>query len=561
MCLAIANSACTTSSTQASGFLKEFTLNTLTGTTRSINDIQVGKTSGDYFLLLNDNSSKHARARYNRTDGTYTYSKSTSTLASANVLLLASDESGMMSFNSVAASGAFVFTPSDGAFVNHKYTTSYTPVSAEYFRASLAPSNNVYFMTVKQSTNLCIIKHVQADSNMIPYQLTNIPSISEYVTLAAITDDKVFISHTNSDSPKKIVARVYDFNGLTITWSKTMSCPASADCSMYYSEAIFSGSSIYNVIGVQDVAMLTVFATADGAVSLRKQFAGTSSSTSIAVLDFDMNGNKYYILAQKVGTDAGYYFINYDSSADTIKSFSYNVLSSCTPHKLVYNSFTSKIAIGTKACATHQFHTVSPEYAQISPAFEISSLFTVATVSDSDYTLASEASASITTATATTATAPFAVTTNTFTNVTTNEFLDTINIYVTQITQSYAESLISQVLPIVMTCSSASNITVAYSIEDHNGDTKPAWATLDSGAETITFDTPAVSTNTDFEFAVRATFGGSSTSYIDTPYKVTVTVTSGGGDNGGGDNGGGDNGSGDNGDGDANNSSGNSEMD
>jgi hypothetical protein len=152
----------------------------------------------------------------------------------------------------------------------------------------------------------------------------------------------------NDNAQKKISINAIDIDEGTIVWSKSMAC-LDTECSIFASEAILSGTSIYNLIGVEDAAMLTIHGESDGEVSgTRKWFSGTSSSTSVPVLAFDKNDNYLYILLQKVGSDAGFYFLKYLTTDDTLNTYTYTPLNSCTPHKLVYNSIKNEIAFATK---------------------------------------------------------------------------------------------------------------------------------------------------------------------------------------------------------------------
>ena len=231
----------------------------LTGGTKSVHGIEVGPTSGDYYLLLGDGSTVSSRTRYKRTDDSFEFITSQNANNQADVLLIAPDETNIISCNGRGSYACLTVNADTGSLTQFATANGiYTPISAEYFRAAITPSNNAIFSFAENMGSVFIIKLSYLFTNTQRIQIMNIPSANEYVTLAAPTDNKVFFSHRNTDSPKKIVHTLYDFSGGTTSWSKTMACPDS-DCTMNYSKAKFSGGYIYNVIGVADIAMFIIF--------------------------------------------------------------------------------------------------------------------------------------------------------------------------------------------------------------------------------------------------------------------------------------------------------------
>ena len=95
--------------------------------------------------------------------------------------------------------------------------------------------------------------------------------------------------------------------------------------------------------------------------------------------------------------------------------------------------------------------------------------------------------------------------------------------YMTAVTYSGLISSTSYSKSISLTWSVAGTTTIAYSLVSYNGQSLPAWVTLDFTNQQLSFTTPSVSSTTVFQFAIQATINGSK---ILTPIYISVNPSS-----------------------------------
>ena len=93
--------------------------------------------------------------------------------------------------------------------------------------------------------------------------------------------------------------------------------------------------------------------------------------------------------------------------------------------------------------------------------------------------------------------------------------------YMTAVTFSGLSSSTIYSKSISLTCSTSGSTSITYSLVAYNGQTLPAWVTLDSANQLLSFTTPTVSSTTVYQFAVQATISASN---IITPVYLSVNA-------------------------------------
>lgn len=524
------NCQCASSSNQATAYTKEFTLDNISGSSRRVAGIRAGSITGDYFIVWADENQYQANLRYNVTSSSYFYNINIDTPKTANQLMVTSDESFLHTINANGAWGSLDFNADTGKIVSNLFSKNFFSQGEDLAKISLSPDDNTLWMTAQDNRGIfiSIIKKEISSNSIQVVPLTDSNSVRDPHSFVALSDYTWFISYRSFDSEKKILSKVLNFDSSMTTWSRMMICP-SLNCTIYSSEAIMSGDFIYNAVGVETEVILTIHSSLDGAVSgSRRSFTTTSPSTSIDVLSIEKVSNYLYMLLNSAGGSYdGYYLLKYHLVDDTLLTYLYNPLNSWIPHQIAYNSVRDELAFATKGCAVHQFNVVSAKYIDLSPIFSsLDTPFVVEDIPDGEFNLVDTGSASISIATRTLAANSFGDIQNIMTN-TSSQYVYNMNVHNSEVAQSYNGLLTRQTFSPSLTCSPDFTISITYSLQSHNSESVPTWATIDTYSGVITLDTPDVQTKTDYHFIVKSVFSMSDFGYVNTLITLTVCPTSG----------------------------------
>ena len=82
-----------------------------------------------------------------------------------------------------------------------------------------------------------------------------------------------------------------------------------------------------------------------------------------------------------------------------------------------------------------------------------------------------------------------------------------VSYYTSSQTFNYAKNAYVQVIP-DLTCSTTGSTSITYSLASYNGNTIPAWITINSSTGQLSITTPSPSTNTDYSFYISSTISG-----------------------------------------------------
>ena len=82
-----------------------------------------------------------------------------------------------------------------------------------------------------------------------------------------------------------------------------------------------------------------------------------------------------------------------------------------------------------------------------------------------------------------------------------------ISYYTNSQTYIYGKNANVQVIP-DLTCSTSGGTSITYSLTSYNGNTIPAWVTINSSTGQLSIATPSPSTNTDYSFYISSTISG-----------------------------------------------------
>ncbi|CAI2381711.1 unnamed protein product [Moneuplotes crassus] len=485
--------------TSSSSFTNAIFTNGVIGTV-----LDLGPTSGDLYLfgMAQDPSNNYTFAKRVKQDGTETYSKyysSNSPIYPFRFLFMVDAQETYFYFGEYSQPLlTFIETACSTGAINRILSVKDISTNNDNIRISPMASGGGFIFTATENglghkilckfpggTSALQCTHIPLD--YIPNFSIAIDANSVYYGMEGSTDENVYYHKSDFSLSNPHV------------WAKKIACPGSGCVGQgAVAKHDQSRSYLYTLYVYNSVAIFTILNSGDGS-SFGAQYIDNDSCT--AAYDITYSSDQVFIL----------------TSCSTEKLSVYNL----TSGTMISFRNTGSINFGGAVVASSYLYLLGFDDSATAKGYWIKTLHKTP-ASNSDIVSGSTFSVAAFDYLLDT----FTPNTSTFVNVgsisdsgavgntdVSLPFVSTtsgnIAIYLDTLTYSNLAANTQYILNIYLTCYISTLISITYVLDDGSGGSPLTWVTLDSTAQTLTMNTPNVTTTTSYNVYIQSTVGGS----------------------------------------------------